>query len=92
MLQHQRMGYDALGPGLAGATKEKDVADKQERLTTAQISMAEDIFKSAVAKALAQRDGSFDYGSLAEEAFKAARAYSAVEKALRPTFNLGGAL
>lgn len=68
------------------------MADKQERLTTAQISMAEDIFKSAAAQAIAQRDGSFDYGSLADEAFKAARAYSAVEKALRPKFNPGGGL
>ncbi|MDV3515165.1 hypothetical protein [Stenotrophomonas sp. C1657] len=68
------------------------MADKQERLTTAQISMAEEIFTSAAAQAIAQRDGSFDYGSLAEEAFKAAQAYSAVEKALRPKFNVGGGL
>ena len=68
------------------------MTDKKPRLTTAQLSMAEGIFTAAVAAAIAQRDGTFDYGSLAEEALKAAQAFTAAEKALRPKFNPGGGL
>ncbi len=78
------MGYDAMGPGLAGATKEMVMSESTPRLSPAEFEQAKAIFKAAAAAAIAQRGTQVDFDTMAESAFKAAAAFGAAVKRGRP--------
>lgn len=73
------MGYDAVGPGLAGAAKEM-VMSKD----TTEQSLAREIFTAAAGSAIATDASSADFEGLARYAYIAAEAFAEVEKANRP--------
>lgn len=73
MLQHQRMGYDALSSGLAGAAKETGVAIDQNAVERT----AEALFIEAVAAGFLNKVSGMNYEVTAAEARRAAHIFHA---------------
>lgn len=69
------MGYDAMGPGLAGAAKEMVMSEVDRSVTQEERELAKAIFTAAAAIAVANNH-SPDLAGLAERAFNAAEAFS----------------
>lgn len=69
------MGYDAVGPGLAGATKEMVMNENKRAVTKDEKALAEAIFTAAAASSIGS-DQLFDFKGIAEYAIIAAQAFT----------------
>lgn len=87
MPRHQRMGYDAMGPGLAGATKEM-VMSENRRDGAAEKELAREIFTRAMAARIGAGQKQLNTDAAAYEAFESARAFFKIEQSRSPAFQV----